>query len=384
MDQVLDERTVCRYRDEEFPITRKLVHLNHASVAPTSVRAAEAAASWLRSLAEEADDEVAWEAGVERCRGRFAKLLGCSAGEVAFVRNTSHGLSLVAEGIRWRRGDSIAVATAIEYPSNVHPWRRKAEELGHEVLEIPHLGGDLDLDRIADVLKTGPRLLAVSSAQYASGAVADLVALGRMCREQDVLFCVDAIQTVGALPVDVREAGIDFLSADSHKWMLGMPGVGVLFVDSGRVREMRPALLGWKSMVDGWEFDSRYDTLLPDAGRFEEGSPSYALIEGLSAAVSLLQEVSIEAIADRVGRLVERLAAGLEPLGCAIGPVRPARHHILSFSHPGICLESAAADLRRRGILVSVRGAGIRVAPHFYNTEAEIDRFVEEIAGLVG
>ena len=383
MTRTLDPSTVSRYREQEFPITRRWIHLNHASVAPTSVRVAEAASSWLRNLAEEADDEHAWESGVELGRERFARLIGSTPQEIAFVRNTSHGLSLIAEGVAWRPGDRIAVATEIEYPSNVHPWKRKASELGHDVLEVPHRHGVLDMERLAEVLKTRPRLLAVSSAQYASGAVTDLVELGRMCHASDVLFCVDAIQTLGALPIDVREAQIDFLSADGHKWLLGMPGVGVLYVASERVAELRPALIGWKSMVDGWEFDSRYDTLLPDASRFEEGSPSYALIEGLSAAAELLLEVSVEAVAERVTGLVKHLVTGLESLDCDIRTPREARRHIVSFTPPGLSLDTADEELRKHGVIASVRAGGLRVAPHFYNTESEIDRFVSVVRSLV-
>ncbi len=383
----LDGDWVEQYRSE-FPITSNWVYFNHAGVAPTSLRVCRAVNAWLEKAASHGEAFAKWEESAQRCRQRFADLVGCLPREVAFVRNTSHGLGLVAEGLDWRSGDRIAVARDLEYPSNVHVWEHVARSCGAEIDTIRPSGCAVTVEDVAKVLWPGKtRLVAVSSAQFGTGAVTDLFALGRLCRDQNVLLCVDGIQTVGALPTSVKEMGIHFLAADSHKWLLGMMGMGVLYVDESLTAQMRPALVGWKSMVNGWDFITNHDyELLPHAGRFEEGSPTYAMIEGLSAALGLLQEVSVEAISRRLRVLAERLASGLEKLQCEVGPPLEHRHHILTFRKDSVSAEDLVVELKKRQIVVTAREGRVRVSPHFYNTEQEIDKLleaVEEIASQI-
>lgn len=380
----LDEDRVARYR-AGFPISGNLVYMNHAGVAPTSLRVCRAVTKWLEVLASNGVDFDEWEEQAKRCRRRFASLIGCLPQEVAFVRNTSHGLALVAEGLDWKEGDRIAVAKCIEYPSNVQVWEHVARSRGLEVDTIQAPGGVVTVDAVERALKARRiRLVAVSSAQFGTGALTDLAALGEICRERDVLLCVDGIQTVGALPIDVKRAKIHFLAADSHKWMLGMPGIGALYVDESLAPRMRPALVGWKSMVNGWEFDRRDYDLLPHAGRFEEGSPAYAMIEGLSAALELLEEVSIEAISGRLRFLVDRLAVGLAELNCNVGPQPEHRHHILAFNYDGVPAKTLEEALRKRDVVVTARVGGVRVSPHFYNTAEEVDKVIAAVREIIG
>jgi cysteine desulfurase/selenocysteine lyase len=379
----VDEDRVARYR-KEFPICQNLVYMNHAGVAPTSLRVCQAVRASLEALANYGVDFPGWERNAALCRQRFANLIGSLPEEVAFVRNTSHGLGLVAEGLNWKAGDGIAVATDIEYPSNVHVWRHLVESRDIQIHSIPAAEGAVTVDAVASVLKSKKtRLVAVSSAQFGTGGVTDLVALGQLCRERDVLLCVDAIQTVGALPIDVKKMGIHFLAADSHKWMLGMMGMGALYVDERLSAQMRPALVGWKSMVKGWDFNNQDFDLWPHAGRFEEGSPTYAMIEGLSAALELLQEISVEAISCRLRALTARLVAGLEKLQCDVGPLPEHRHHIVSFTYPGIEATEFEKALRERHIVVTARKGRVRVSPHFYNTLQEVDSVIEAVQEII-
>jgi selenocysteine lyase/cysteine desulfurase len=362
-----------------FPVCETLVYLNHAGVAPTSIRVRDAVTDWFdRHVARGILYEEGWEQTAEACRARFASLIGASADEIAFVRNTSNGLALVAEGLDWKQGDRVAVATEIEYPSNVYPWQHLAHR-GVDVDTVAAPEGAVLPEAVEAAIKPQTRLVAVSSAQYATGAVTDLEAIGAICRERDVLFCVDGIQTLGALDIDVKKAGIHFLPADSHKWLLGMPGIGALYVSKDVVDRVRPVLVGWKSTTDGWNFDRAHFELLSDARKFEEGSQPYPLIAGFHAALEILEEVGIPAIGRRIRGLIERLAESLTEIGAEVFPPPEMRHHILTFTHPKVDGEELLERLSEQNFVFSRRRGRLRVSPHFYNTEEEMDKFASAV-----
>lgn len=372
------------FRDE-FPVTRDHIFLNHAGVAPTSTRVVEAVHGFMESLARVGrpsfDD---WESLAQECRERFARLIGCGSDEVAFVRNTSHGLSLLAAGLDWRPDDRVAAAVSVEYPSNVYPWM-DLDRRGIASLDVIPAAADGTVTVEAASRAIGPltRVLAVSSAQYTSGAVTDLAGLGRLCRERGVLLCVDGIQTVGALPIDVKEAGVHFLSADSHKWMLGMMGIGAVFVDRSVVESIHPPLLGWRSTTDAFNFDRVHFELLNDAGRYEEGSLAYPLITGFSAALELLEEAGMDRVAAHVTALVADLAERLEDLGCMTAPGPEHRRHIVTFHHPLLGDEQLLEGLEAAGIVASLRRGRVRVSPHLYNTHEEMKEVAEAVRALL-
>ncbi|MDE2754521.1 MAG: aminotransferase class V-fold PLP-dependent enzyme [Gemmatimonadota bacterium] len=376
--------TLDSFRDE-FPVSKTHIFLNHAGVSPTSTRAVDAVHRFMRSLAEVGrpsfDD---WEAVATECRERFARLIVCDPAEVAFVRNTSHGLSLLAAGLDWRPGDRVAAAASVEYPSNVYPWM-DLDRRGIAALDVIPVadGGTVTVDDAARAFTDRTRVLAVSSAQYATGAVTDLEALGALCRERGAIFCVDGIQTVGALPTDVKAAGVHFLSADSHKWMLGIMGIGAVFVDRSVVGRIHPPLLGWRSTTDNFNFDRVHFELLEDAGRYEEGSLAYPLIAGFSAALEMLEEAGIAAISRHVRALVDDLAGRLEALGCEVLPKSGLRRHIVTFRHSGLDAEELLDGLTEAGVVVSLRRGRIRASPHLYNTREEMKRVAEIVRALL-
>lgn len=383
----LNSDVIEEYR-REFPITERFIYLNHAGVAPTSLRFIEAVEGWLRSQASEGagpNTFEEWRFRAEQCRRRFAGLVGCSPDEVAIVRNTSHGLGLVAEGIDWKMGQRIAIAKDVEYPSNVHPWTYVARRCGLFVDYVEPCDGVVTVESVKRCLQEDSRLVSVSSAQFGTGAITDLAGLGSLCQDHGVLLCVDGIQTVGVLPVNVKDAGIHFLSADSHKWLLGTMGIGALYVDRTLIEDeqIRPVLIGWKSVVDGWEFDVEKNDLRKDAGCFEEGSPTYAMIDGLSAALALLNEVSIEAIANHVRGLINILSEGLARSEFDMAPPPNYRCHILSLKHPRVASDELAEALYDEGIVVASRRGYLRLSPHFYNTPEEMKTVITCIKELV-
>ena len=368
---------------KEFPVTETLIYMNHAGVSPTSTRARDAVAEWFDGCVKRGIlDEEGWVETSEDCRARFAGLIGASPNEISFVRNTSHGLALIAEGLSWKPGDRVAVATELEYPSNVYVWQHLKDK-GVEVDSIDASEGTVTPEAVEAVLTADTRLVAVSSAQYATGAVTDLGAIGAICRDRDLLFCVDGIQTVGALDIDVKQVGAHFLSADSHKWLLGMHGLGALYVSADVIDKVRPVLVGWKSTTEAWNFDRALFELLSDARKFEEGSLPWALIVGFHAALEILEEIGIPTIGQHIRGLVEQLASGLIDIGADVYPPPEIRHHILTFTHPRADSHRLEEQLTERGFVISCRRGRIRISPHLYNTSEEIDQLLSAVKNCI-
>ena len=362
-----------------FPVTRDLVYLNHAGVAPISTRVEDALARYTAEATRRGafDYTRAYDAEIERVRGRVAELLGGRSDEVAFVKNTTEGLGLVACGLDWRPGDQV-VTCDLEYPSNVYPWW-SLRGRGVETLMLRGSAGRLPLERVEEALQSPRvRLLALSSVEFGSGARNDLEALGKLCRERGVLFCVDAIQSVGCLPVDVKACGIDFLAADGHKWLLSVEGCGLFYCSRRVVDRVEPRLVGWRSVAHRTDFDTYQTELHPGAGRFEEGTPNTAGIFALGAAVDLLLELGVPAIADRVLSLTDRLVEGLRERGArVVSPRGPGESSgIVSFTLPHEPPAETVRRLRAKQIFTVARRGGARASPHFYNTPEEIDQLL--------
>jgi selenocysteine lyase/cysteine desulfurase len=364
-----------------FPVTRELAYLNHAGVAPISTRVEDALLRYaVEATRYGASRYSVYDREVERVRGRAAQLLGAQREEIAFVKNTTEGLGIVATGIDWRRGDRILTCD-LEYPSNVYPWWQLRGR-GVETELLRGSAGRLPLPVIADALRQPRvRLLSLSSVEFGSGARNDLAAIGALCREHGVIFCVDAIQSLGCFPIDVETCGIDFLSADGHKWLLSVEGCGVFFCAKRSLELLTPRVVGWRSVSDNQDFDSYHTELQPNAGRFEEGTPNTPGIYALGAAIDLLLEIGVDAIGRRVLELGEGLVHGLAERGAEILSPRGEgdASGIVSFRLPG---EEPAHSVRRLlalGVVTAARRGGVRVSPHFYNDTDDLDRLLHAL-----
>jgi selenocysteine lyase/cysteine desulfurase len=355
-----------------FPITKTCHYLNHAAVSPTSTRVRDAVQDWVGDLANHGMANIAdWVRREREIRTLAARILGATSDEVTFVRSTSHGLSAFAEGLSWRPGDEVAVCTELEYPANVYPWMHLASR-GVVLRPIEASGGGVTREAVAKAIGPRTRVVSVSSVEFATGVASDLEAIGALCRERGVLFCVDGIQSVGAFPIDVVKANIDFLAADSHKWQLGLPGIGIAYVRREILPSIRPSVVGWKSVKNPLDFDHLHFELREDAAKLEEGTQSFATILGMGAALALLDEVGIERIAAHIAAWLEEaekvlVAAGLDP-----GPARGVRKGILTFRPPSGTAEEFVNRASRAGVVLSPRRGRVRISPHFYNSEAEL------------
>ncbi len=305
-------------------------------------------------------------------------MINASPEEIAFIRSTSHGLSLVAAGLDWRPGDNV-ISYGREFPANLYPWmslRRRGVEVRFVELRRDRIG----TESVEELIDGRTRLVSLSWVQFTTGLRIDVGAMGRLCRRRGVLFCVDAIQGLGVIPLDVEKEKIDFLAADAHKWLLGPEGIGMFYCRRELCEELQPALIGWKSVRDPFAFESPVFELRSDGQRFEEGSQNVMGIFGLGAAIELLTEVGIEKIEQRVQDLGDLIISQADKRGLEVKSPRErrARGGIVTIAGPfdaGVVRDA----LRERGIMVNARAGGIRMSPHFYNTEEEIIACFSEI-----
>jgi len=365
-----------------FPVTRELAYLNHAGVAPISTPVAEALARYAKEATERGafDYARAYDREIERVRGTAAELLSARREEIAFVKNTTEGLGIVAAGLDWKAGDRV-VTCDLEYPSNVYPWWHLRSR-GVETVMLANRDGRLPLESIEDALRDpAVRLLALSSVEFGTGARNDLVAIGEICRSQGVLFCVDAIQSLGCLPLEVESSHIDFLAADGHKWLLSVEGCGIFYCAQRSLELLQPTVVGWRSVTDNLEFDSYHMELQPSAGRFEEGTPNTPGIFALGAAIDLLFEIGIDAIAERVLALTDHLVDGLRAHEAEIISPRGEGEAsgIVAFRMPGEAPNATVDRLRAAGVFTVARRGAVRASPHFYNDEPDLDRLLDAL-----
>src|SRR5687768_4692074 len=259
-----------------FPALRKWGFFNHAGVAPLPRVAADALKRYADEAAAGAYLGTTWYPTVEQFRGVAAKLINADKDEIAFVKNTSEGISIVAKGLEWQWGDRI-VTTAVEYPANIYPWMEVARSHGAKLITIPEETGPGGVRHVPveKILKEAAdprtRIVSLSHVEYGSGQRHDLAVIGAFCRANKKLFNVDAIQSIGVLPVDVKGMNIDYLSADGHKWMLGPEGAGLFYCRRDLIDRTRPLMIGAMNVVNPLDY-SNYDyTLQPTAARFESG-----------------------------------------------------------------------------------------------------------------
>jgi cysteine desulfurase/selenocysteine lyase len=369
-------------RRREFPVVRDKVFLAHAGVCPLPRRVAQAVADYAVEASAGDQEKFVYPGILNDAREAASRLLNCRAEEVALVGPTSLALSFVASGLKFRRGDNILIYFD-DYPSNVYPWMALAEQ-GVQVRLMNTRG--LGLIRPQDVMgqvDENTRLVALASCHFISGYRIDVPAIGRFLRSRKILFCVDGIQTLGAFPTTVEH--VDMLAADAHKWLLGPCGAGVLYVRRELQDRVNPPVYGWHNALCPDFVSQEQIRLRTDARKFEPGTHNLLGIVGLIAAMKLMLEVGIDAVAGELLRKRAWLVPALQARGCAVlhadAPAE-ARSGIVSFRQPGKDPTALQEKFAASNVLASLRAdrAGqryIRLSPHFYNTDAELSRVLE-------
>ena len=370
----------------EFPLDSDLIYLNHAAVAPWPRRTADA----VQRFAEEnvrrgAAHYPRWMETEARLREQCRALLNApSVDDIALLKNTSEALSVVAYGLDWQAGDNVVISDQ-EFPSNRIVWE-SLRDVGVETRSVHLSQGSSPEQALAAAMDGRTRLLAISSVQYASGLRLDMEQLGAICREHGVLFCIDAIQSLGALPLDVQRCGADFVAADGHKWLLGPEGCAVFYIRAEVRDRLQLRQYGWHMVEEYLDF-SRHDwRVASSARRFESGSPNMLGIHALSASLSLLNDVGTEQVAAGVlansRYLMERLTAlpGIDLLT----PQQPERHAgIVTFRHRTITPESLHSRLFAANVVCAQRGGGVRFSPHFYTPRNQLDAALEKLTTVL-
>jgi cysteine desulfurase/selenocysteine lyase len=371
-------------RRHEFPVTRDKIFLAHAAVCAMPRHVAEAVRDYALKTTLGDQEETMPVAQIHKARAVAAKLLQAQTDEIAFVGPTSLALSFVASGLPWRKGDNLLVYFD-DYPSNVYPWMALAE-WGVEVrlLNVKEYGRIRAVDVIGQVDEQ-TRLVALASNHFVAGYRLDIDAIGKALRDRNILFCVDGIQTVGAFPTSV--AHVDFLAADAHKWLLGPCGAGLFFVRKSLQEKLRPAVYGWHNIRCPNFVAQEQLVYPPDARRYEAGSANLLGLVGLNAAMELLLEIGVENIAARLLHLRSLLVPALQQKGWTVlqadTPPQNASA-IVSFYRPETDLPALHQKLMSAHIETSLRTdrSGrhyIRVSPHFYNTDDEIHKLLENL-----
>jgi len=375
-------------RRAAFPACRDRIFFAHAAVAPITQAALEAMEAFnLASATGELDYGEVFLKRMDRIRGSAARLFGGAPEEFALLGPTSLGLSLVANGLDWSPGDEI-ITYLDDYPANVYPWKQ-LEHFGVRIVYLhPRETGAITPELVRAAITPRTKLLALASCHFLTGYRLDIAAIGAIAREHGILFCLDAIQTAGAFPTPVEE--VDFLSADSHKWMLGPSSAGVVYVAKARQEMLRPSLYGAWNVVSP-NFIARDEIIFePGARRYEPGVLNASGLLGMEASIDLLTGIGIDRIASRLLELKAHLCEGLDRLGLVIvGPREGA-----AASGITSCTDSDRPDrighlyhtLHQAGVVASFRHdrAGrphLRFSPHFYNTHDEVDRVLAVMEG---
>lgn len=362
-----------------FPICDEHIHFNHAGVAPMSVRVRAAVDHVTQVMSEEGFSVDDYTADLDQLRSSLATLVGVAPDQVSITRGTAHGISLLARGLDWKEGDNV-VGARLEYPANLFPWMA-ARDRGVEMRLVEPEGGRVTPEAVLSLVDGRTRVVALSLVQFWNGYRVDLAEIGAECRKRGVILAVDGIQGLGVLPFALEAMNADFVAAGAGKWLTGPPGVGFTAWRPELLERIDPLLVGTGSMRERLAyFEPRFE-YEKSARKFEESGISWLDIAAFGAAVGLLLEVGIEVISKRVLGLAGRLATGLVERGYEIVEPWPRdtteSSGIVSFNRPGSTEVEILRDLVAAGVITRTHRDFVRLSPHFYNTEEEVDRVLD-------
>ncbi len=366
-----------------FPATNNYTYLNSAAVAPLPTTAVDAVISQLRDVsANGSENYTDWIATKNRARGLIAQMLNVRAEQIAFMRNTSDGFATVANGLKWQNGDNI-VSFAKEFPANFYAWRKIRDDFGVELRLCPERNGRIDLDELIDLIDSNTKLVSISAVQYGSGFRADLERIGEAAKKVDALFAVDIIQALGTMPFDLPAQLVDIASGASHKWLCAPEGCGFLYLSDTARERITPTLVGWISVEDAWNFEDLEQEFKPNALAWESGTGCSSLFYGLEQSAKLLFETGAENIQNYLEELTDYLCELLptENYEIVSSRAKGEKSQIVCIKHRyGVSPTEIAKHLQNENIIVSPRNDRIRIAPHFFNNQADIENLATQIS----
>ena len=364
-----------------FPLAQHYIHKNHAGVSPMSQRARAALEQVIDASMNRPYRDGWSQDEADRVRELIARLINASADSIALTRSTGHGLSLLAQGLDWKAGDNVVGAVG-EYPANVYPWMALATRQV-EYRQAKPVDGRITPEDVFALADSRTRVVALSHVEFWNGFRLDIETIGAECRRRDIVFAVDIMQSVGALRIDVGHLPVDFCAAGGGKWLIGPSGIGFLFCTPALLERIRPVIVGARS-VAGTDYFTYDLTFAPGARRFEESVVSVFTTAAFGAALELLLEVGPDVIEQRVLDLAARLGEGLAGCGCEIVEpwprTRAESSGIVSFRKPGVKPQAVLRDLSAAHVIARIHRDFVRLSPHFYNTDEEVDRVLDVLA----
>jgi len=368
--------------NKEFPLDNTIIYLNHAAMSPWPKRTAEAVQQFaLENITQGGKNYAQWEIKETLLREQLRQLLNAPAStDIALLKNTSEALSVVAYGLTWQEGDNVVI-TNQEFPSNRIVWE-SLQSQGVTVRQADISQTSEPEEALFAQVNENTRLIAISAVQYASGLRMDLEKIGHFCQNHQILFCVDVIQSLGALQLDVQAIHADFVMADGHKWLLGPEGLAVFYCKAEQREKIQLKQYGWHNIDNPYDFEAKTWALATDARRFECGSPNMLGIYALSASLSLLVEIGMPTIEQQVLENTQYLLNALtsSPQIEILSPQQPNRYAgIVTFRHRQIDAKTLYQQLREQGIICAQRGGGIRLSPHFYTPPEKLDQAIQLI-----
>lgn len=369
----------------QFQLDADVVYLNHAAVSPWPKAAHDAVLQFTdENYRLGSKHYMQWLETEQSLRKQLALLINApSSSDIALLKNTSEALSVVAHGLSWNSGDNI-VSSKEEFPSNRIVWQ-SLTPLGVELRQADLSSGDSPEDALFALVDEHTRMIAISSVQYASGLKMDLHRIGEFCKRHNILFCVDAIQSIGALQFDVQACHIDFAMADGHKWMLGPEGLALFYVRAELRETLQLHQYGWHMTEDYLNFDSKDWTVADSARRFECGSPNMLAIHALQASTGLLLKIGMEEIERLVtdnSQHLLMLISQHEDLHTITNTQEERLAGIVTFKHRKKDSEGLYKTLMQEGIMCAYRGGGIRFSPHFYTSRENLSTAVNAVLTL--
>ncbi len=366
--------------EKEFPLAPSICYLNHAAVGPWPLRTHHRITAFTKeNLTYGAQFYPQWIEIENSLREQCKTLLNAdSSDDIALVKNTSEAISMVAHGLSWHNGDNVVIP-ANEFPSNRIVWESLAK-YGVEVRQVDTRSTDDPEQALIDQFDTNTRLLSVSSVQYDTGLRLDLTRLGDHCKQNNVLYCVDAIQSLGVVALDVNEIQADFVMADGHKWLLAPEGLAIFYSRPAAREQLTLHEYGWHMVEKLYDFDSPTWSIAASARRFECGSPNMLGIHALDASLSIFNDMGMPSISRNIFNNTSYLIDILNNIEGinVLTPQEQSRHAgIVTFRLLHNDPQAVYEKLMKRGVICALRGGGIRFSPHFYTTTDVLDRAID-------
>lgn len=364
-----------------FPVTKNYIYLNHAAVAPIAIPTFAAMQNYTEDLLQHGLVHWReWGEKTEQVRALAAQFIHAKPQEIAFVANTSTGLSFVANGIDWQAGDNIVTADC-EFPANQQPWLRVQKKFGVALRTAKEQDGKLSTAEILGLIDERTRVVTLSFVEFGSGFRNDLATIGQYCRARGIIFVVDAIQGVGALQLDVEKFCIDALAADAHKFLLGPDGVALFYVSEKILNQIQPSVVGWTSVKNAFDFVTPEKEWAEGARRFEAGALNTAGIMGLGASLKLMLELGQDKIEKYVLSLTDDLCDRLQSRGYKIVSSRAPNESsaVVCCTHEKYAAEFLWQELEAQNIVVTPRVGRLRISPHFYNDHGDLDALLNAL-----